>query len=247
MKFAFLYHLCLFLAIAGCTKQPKGEMAKISDPENVSRKPEGTIYKIDTATSIVTWIGTNPTSRHNGIFKIRDGSVNVVKRDSMGSENQELKTYTTINNAQLTIDITSLDILNLKPDPEQYKELLKYLESEDFFHTEKFPDALFELISIREIEKDSTERINDEFTIIDPTHLIRGNLTMKGITKSIEFPARVDMRNRKLEASAKFNIDRTVWNINYMDETDLVARTKDGLIDHIVNVGFEILAYSQEP
>jgi hypothetical protein len=53
---------------------------------------------------------------------------------------------------------------------------------------------------------------------------------------------KADYRNLRFEASAKFNIDRTVWGINYKHENDPVARATDGFIHNIVNVGFEIIA-----
>jgi hypothetical protein len=247
MKYSFLHFLMLFIAIAGCTDQSREDMAKISDPAKVSTQPKGSLYAVDTATSIMTWIGKNPTGRHNGIIKFSDGSVTVVKSDSLNQETQEKVSYFIINSGQVTINLETLDILNLKHDREQYDKLLTHLKSEDFFHIDEYPTAFFELTSIEKIRNDTTITEKTEFNIIPPTHSIKGNLTMKGITKGIEFPARVDLRNLKLEASAKFSIDRTVWNINNRDDRDPVAKTKDRLIDPVVNVGFEIIAYSQEP
>jgi len=246
-----LYLFIMLFTLASCTKQPKSDTARISDPEDLLTTNEGTIYEIDTATSIITWVGTKPTGRHNGIFKILNGKIQVVKIenqiDSQLVNDQVEKHLNKINHASVTININSIDILDLKDDRVQYNILLKYLRSDDFLQVDKFPEAKFELISIKEMEEDTTKRINNEFTVINPTHKVKGNLTLKGITKSIEFPIRMDMRNQKLEASAKFNIDRTAWSIHHQNENDPVARTKDGLINNVVNVGFEIIAYSQDP
>jgi len=247
MKFNLLPYILIILTFTGCTDHPNSDMAKISDPEQVKPLSEGIRYEIDTATSLVTWVGTNPTGRHNGIFKIEEGWITVIKNDSQQVENKNEQLTNNIRHAQITIDIRSVDILDLKPDLQQYNKLLRHLKSKDFFQVQKYPVATFELISVQEIKKDSTERESNEFTIIDPTHMIKGNLTIKGITKGVEFPVRLDMRNLKIEASAKFNIDRTAWNINYLDENDPVARTKDSFINNIVNIGFEILAFSQDP
>jgi hypothetical protein len=243
MKYCFLHFLLLIIALAGCSEQPDGDMAKISQPEDVNVQSTGTIYAIDTATSIVTWIGSNPTGRHNGIIKFKKGSINVIKSDSLNRETQERVSYFNIGNVELTIDLHTIDILDLKHDRKEYTELLNFLKSEDFFHVEKFPEAFFELTAIEDLKKDTLDSEENEFNTIDPTHTIRGNLTIKGIKKGIEFPARLDLINLKLEASAKFNIDRTIWNINNLDDNDPAAKTRDRLINPIVNVGFEIIAY----
>lgn len=243
MKYYFLHFLMLLIILAGCAEQPEGDMAKISDPEDVKATPEGTTYTVDTATSIVTWIGTNPTGRHNGIIKFKEGSITVVKSDSLDRESGERISYFNISSASLTIDLQTIDILDLKHDPGEYNELLNFLRSEDFFHVEEYPEAFFELTAIEEIEKDTLMSENNKINTIAPTHTIRGNLTIKGINKGIEFPARVDLINLKLEASAKFNIDRTIWNINNLDDDDPAAKARDKLIDPVVHVGFEIIAY----
>ena len=251
MRNWFLLYIIIILSFAGCTREPKGDMARIGEPGEIQKLQEGTIYKIDTATSIITWVGANPTERHNGIFKIKDGdiTVSIVENlaDSQAVNLTVKKDPDQINQARIIVNVNSVDILDLKHDRVQYNKLLRHLKSEDFFETDKFPEAIFELISIEKIEEDTTAEINNEFTIINPTHRIKGNLTIKGVTKSIEFPVRLGIINLKLEASAKFNIDRTVWGINNLDKNDPVAKTKDGFINNIVNVGFEIIAYSQDP
>jgi len=245
MKFKILYHFLFILALLNCTREPKSDMANIGEERVVESAKKGISYEIDTSASLVTWVGTKPTGRHNGIFRIKSGTINVVEETIDSTTNK--KSEKRINSANIIIDISTIDILDLKHDPVQYRKLLNHLKSKDFLSIEEFPIATFELISIKLLDKDSTERIENEFTIIDPTHTITGNLTIKGITKSIEFPVKIDMRNLKVEASARFNINRTVWDIDYLNENDAVARVKDSFINNIVNVGFEILAFSQTP
>ncbi|MEL6590748.1 MAG: YceI family protein [Bacteroidota bacterium] len=42
-----------------------------------------------------------------------------------------------------------------------------------------------------------------------------GNLTIKGISQEISFPAMVNITDNALTAKASFTIDRTMWNIRY--------------------------------
>ncbi len=246
-----LLYIFIILTVTGCTRDPKSDIVRIGEPGEIKTLNEGITYKIDTATSIITWVGTNLTERHNGIFKIKEGSITVSRvenqPDSQAVSLPPKKDVDRIIQARIVVSINSVDILDLKHDRAQYDKLLRHLKSDDFFQSEKFPEAIFELTAIEKIEKDSVESINNEFAIINPTHRVIGNLTIKDITKSIEFPVRLGLVNLKLEASAKFNIKRTDWGINPLDNNDPVARTKDSLINNIVNVGLEIIAYSQEP
>ncbi len=88
--------------------------------------------------------------------------------------------------------------------------------------------------------------VNDEavseYAVENPTHAITGNLTMRDTTLSIVFPAKVSMTGDQIMAQAKFNIDRTKWNVSYGDENDMEARAKDKFIYNTVNVGFDIKA-----
>jgi hypothetical protein len=58
---------------------------------------------------------------------------------------------------------------------------------------------------------------------------------MKGITKNIEFPARVTISDNSVDALAKFNIDRTQWDIVY-------PGAPDDLIRNEVNLGIALKA-----
>jgi polyisoprenoid-binding protein YceI len=226
-----------FLSVAGCMQEPKSDNAVIKEALPIEEKNVGVEYKIDTSNSLVTWVGTKPTGRHNGLIRISSGSITILEEDT----DRRIKQFN-INNAKIIIDMESVKVLDLVDDPLQRDKLENHLRSEDFFDTKTYETAEFELISFEPIEDDSLVREENKYTIIDPTHTMNGNLTIKGKTFNIEVPVKADYRNLKFEASAKFNIDRTVWNITYKDENDPVARATDGFIHNIVNVGFEIIA-----
>ncbi len=240
---AFLIVISVFVA---CTREPESDHAKTGEALITDSVEYGTKYIIDTTSSIITWVGTKPTGRHNGIFKIKEGFFTTNETtENEKEENKPIEDNQQITSTRIIIDIASVDILDLKHDPEQYRKLLDHLHSRDFFYTREFPEAVFELISMERLKPDSVQRSSNEFVIIDPTHRVTGNLTLRGITKSIELPVKIGIRNQKLEASAKFNINRTAWNISYMNERDPVARAKDSFINNTVNIGFEIIAFSR--
>lgn len=230
-------YIILLLILTACLQEPKSDTAIIGEAQPVEEKIEGIVYTIDTLNSIITWVGTKPTGRHNGLIKIKNGSIRIIEEPSETSRKKF-----SILNAHISIDMSTAEVLDLVDNPVQLDKLQRHLHSRDFFDTDTYPEAEFEFVSLKPIEEDTVERAPNDFTIIDPTHILNGNLTIKGKTLNVEFPVKTDYRNLKLEASAKFNIDRTKWGINYKDENDPLARATDSFIHNIVNVGFEIIA-----
>ncbi len=97
------------------------------------------------------------------------------------------------------IDMTSIVCTDL--DAETAAKLVGHLSSEDFFNVAEFNSAIFNIKSISP---------ND-----DGTSTVTGELTIKGISNEISFPAVVNMRDGGMKANAKFSIDRTKWNVKY--------------------------------
>jgi len=44
---------------------------------------------------------------------------------------------------------------------------------------------------------------------------ITGNLTIKGITHAVTFPAKVEVKREIVNANGKVIIDRTLWDVHY--------------------------------
>jgi polyisoprenoid-binding protein YceI len=72
----------------------------------------------------------------------------------------------------------------------------------------------------------------------DATHTITGNLTLKGTTKSITFPAKVAVNDNVVTADANFNIDRTQWGLVYGNDQSL----GDKFIRPTVNIQLHLVA-----
>lgn len=207
--------------------------------EASSASANATTFTVDTSKSIVTWIGSKPTGKHNGTIPVTEGTVSV--KDG------------SIESATFTMDITGLEILDMTPDNEYYGKLRGHLMSEDFFAVDSFPTASFELVSVAsydssavndkaEFETENAPAALSEFMVENPTHLITGNLTMRGVSKSITFPAAVTVAEDGMTAEAKFNINRTDWGLMYQDESSVVDKAKDRFIYNTVNVGMSFSA-----
>jgi polyisoprenoid-binding protein YceI len=143
-------------------------------------------YKVDTKASSLHWIGRKVTGEHDGTLKISNGSLQW--------DGKQLK------GGSFDIDMASITNTDLK-DADYNKKLVDHLESEDFFATRQYPKATFVITKVTPQAKNEA--------------LVKGNLTIKGITKEIEFPATIQAKGNELTATAKILVDRTLYNIKY--------------------------------
>ena len=228
--------------VAGCQSNPGGTDAEVGAAQEAGAISANAInYSIDSTASELTWYGFKPTGRHNGTINIEDGMLAV--------ENSEIVGGT------FTMNMNAIDVLDLEGEDKQ--KLTGHLKSPDFLDVEQYPTAEFEITEVvpyaeATMEEDTSRMdvvVNDEevseYAVEDPTHVITGNLTMRDTTLSIMFPAKVQITDNEIMAEAKFNIDRTKWNVSYGDENDPVAQAKDQFIYNTVNVGFNIKANKQ--
>ncbi len=117
---------------------------------------------------------------------------------------------------KVIIDMNSLINTDLKAG-EGKEKLEGHLKSEDFFDVANHPTATFEITNIKNT-------------------LVTGDLTIKGITKSITFPAIFDVHWEHLRVATNyFNIDRTDWNIKY-GSTKFFDNLKDKAISDQLSI-----------
>lgn len=215
---------------ASCNEAPKSDEAKTTDAKEVdAKKAEGAAdLKLDLATSQMTWVGTKKVGdKHDGTFSLTEGKISV--KDGQ------------ITAGNFVIDIKSLKVMDLK-DTTANKKLAGHLLSKDFFEAEKFATASFEITAVAPFKKEEGEKKDDkkdaEYSIADPTHTVTGNLELKGVKKSIAFPAKIKIEDGKAEAEAKFNINRKDFGMSYGTEESL----GDKMINNAVNIGLKLVA-----
>ncbi|WP_461488762.1 YceI family protein [Pontibacter sp. HJ8] len=226
---------CLLLvALYACETTVVSDVAEVGAA--VQSQHPGTpdqVFRIDTAKSTMTWIGAKVTGRHNGIFRISQGEIDL--------QNGLVRGGTTV------LDMTALRSDDKKLDEAGNEKLTKHLRSADFFDVEQHPTATFELTSVVPYDSTAKQEVpatvfnTDELRIKHPTHKVTGNLTIKGITKSISFPARIALEDSVLKAKANFNLNRTDWKLTYGADKSMGNKT----IHPQVNVGFDLIARQQ--
>ncbi len=213
----FLYILVTTIILASCSNQSATEA---TDAQQVLSDSTGVTYNVDLATSGLTWTGSSLSGSHNGTLMLSEGSL-IVKNNTIAS-------------GSFTVDMTSIKDLDLT-DAEKNGYLVGHLNDTDFFNTKVFPTGKFEMTSVEALENDS----------LGNTHQISGNLTLKGISKNISFPAKVDMTETEVKATGSVVLDRLQWGITYSSLTafpSLKAKLKDKAINDNFTVGINLTA-----
>ena len=82
-------------------------------------------------------------------------------------------------------------------------KLAGHLKSPDFFDVAKYPKATFESTSVKPGGTNGA------------THTVTGNLTLHGTTRSISFPAKIQVSGDNVRVNAEFAINRKDFGIVY--------------------------------
>lgn len=216
-----------------------GDTVETTDAQEVAAGAGDTL-SISLPSSTISWTGYKPAGKHFGKIPSTGGQFTVVG-DS-------------ITGGSFTFDITGLKIEDIAETDENYGKLFGHLQSADFFDAASFPTATFEITGTQpfsngdmvadkaEFATDNTPATDSALIPANPTHWISGNLTMRGTTKNIKFPASVTLANGKLSAKAGFNIDRTAWGLVYGDESAATNKAKDQFIYNTVSLVLDVTA-----
>ena len=209
----------IFASLIACTSRPAPDTAQ-TGAEKMVTLSSGPEYKLSDTGSVVYWIGNKPTGQHHGTIDIIEGQLSV-----KGSE---------LASGKFVLDMNSIVNLDLE-DKETNTKLVNHLKSPDFFYAEKYPNSTFEVTSVKQIVPTG---IND--VGIQPNNEITGNLNLRGITKSITFPATIYVDDKFVTiVTDQFAIDRTLWGVSHMSKT-LSADLKDKFVDDEIIIHFNL-------
>lgn len=156
--------------------------------EVTSASAESATLSLDIASSMVTWEGAKMMeSVHTGKISLREGSF-AVKDGKL-----EAGSFTLDMNSITNADLTDTAYAN---------KLVGHLKSGDFFQTDSFPTAKFEITGVAPAASPDSS-------------VISGNLTIKGVTNGISFPAKVGVSDSTVDASARITFNRNEWGITW--------------------------------
>lgn len=161
--------------------------------------------------SSIEWVGKKVTGQHVGTIAIKEGAIKVEGG--------------IVKSGEITIDMTTITATDLEGE---YKGKLEgHLNSPDFFDTKNHQEAILKIISTKKTKGN--------------IYTVKADLTIKGITKPIEFPATIEVKDGKLAAYAEVSIDRTKYDIKY-GSGQFFEGLGDKMIDDLFTIKFKIAA-----
>jgi len=178
VKTSFFSAILAGILLVSCGK----DQPLTSEGNEVVTSKDGHVFELDTLNSRIEWKGfkvvkTDNTS-HFGTIQFESGDVTVINGK--------------LESGKFVADMNSLTSVDLKNDAEQLNKLNGHLKSGDFFETEKFPTASYEITKVSENTSGG-----DYNTLLD------GNLTIKGITKPVQFNANVSVKDGEVSIATE--------------------------------------------
>jgi polyisoprenoid-binding protein YceI len=183
-------------------------------PTSAIDKPaKATTFKVNTEKSVLSWEAKKVTGQHNGSVQFKDGVLTVDGGKLTGG--------------MFSIDMASMTSLDLT-DKGMNDKLMGHLKSEDFFNITKFPTSTFKITKV------TPGAGANQYTIT-------GDMTIKGITNAVSFPATVKMNGSQIEAEGKATLDRTKYDIRYRSKSFFENLGDKAIYDEFV-IGLKLVA-----
>ena len=182
----------------------KAEKAPAAVPANAPDKAKDILASRVQLSGTLAFEGSKVTGSHRCIFKNWTGYV--FPGAGRGGQIESMALF-----VKARIESTYCDPDNRS----QWTEKLdKHLIGEDFFKAAEFPEAIFKSSRITKAAEG-----DDAYTVV-------GQLTMRGVTKEVTFPATISVADKTLSGKAKFSINRKDFNIVYAGKPDDLIQDK---------------------
>ena len=152
-------------------------------------------YKLQPQLSTLGWEGKAVTHGHNGTMQFNAGELLVKGNAVVGGT--------------AIVDMKTMKATDIK-DAESHTKFVGHMSADDFFGVEKFPTSTFKIASVTPIKGAGKDADNAT---------IAGDMTIKGVTQRISFPAKVGVKDGVAAATGKVTIDRTKFGLKYGSKT----------------------------
>jgi len=173
---------------------------------------------LDVGESRVEWIGRNLLNKHEGSLALKAGYL-----DFDG---------TTITGGEVVLSMREIHCADLTGTP-LHDVLIAHLRSDDFFDTERFPEAR---VVLRSAQFDPTAAPGGQNMSVE------ADLTLKGVTAPVNFTASagLDVDGRPA-AQASFAFDRTQWGVLY-GSGKFFHRLAGHLVNDLIEIQLRLVA-----
>ena len=212
-KASLLGLFTLSLALVACSGQKGQNAVSASDSVVANTLTVGQTVSVDSSASYLSWKGFKPGGQHYGKLPVSAGALDL--KDGV------------LRAGSVSIQMNGIIVEGLKAEDGADK-LKQHLESEDFFDVAKYPEVKFELTDI------PAEGIR-----LSEVQELKGNLTLKDVTKNITIPVASVVADPATGAymitSKTFTINRADWNVKYGSKSFFT-----GLGDKFINDDIEL-------
>jgi polyisoprenoid-binding protein YceI len=168
-------------------------------------------YKLQPQLSTLGWEGKAVTHGHNGTMQFASGDLLVNGNQVVGGT--------------VVVDMKTMKATDIT-DKDNHAKFVGHMSSDDFFGAEKYPTSTFKITSVKPIAGAAANADNATIT---------GDMTIKGVTQQISFPAKVGVKNGVAAATGKVTIDRTKFGLKYGSKTFF-----DTIGDKAINDTFDL-------
>ena len=208
----FLLPALFAVAVLGAA--PVASAQKMNSAKMATNAPG---YKLQPQLSTLGWEGKAVTHGHNGSMNFSEGEVLVKGNAVVGGT--------------VIVDMKSMKALDIK-DAESQGKFVGHMSSDDFFGAEKYPTSTFKIVSVTPIKKAAKDADNAT---------IAGDMTIKGVTQRLSFPAKVGVENGVAAASGKVTIDRTKFGLKYGSKSFFDSLGDKAIYDNF-DLSFNVIA-----
>ncbi|MDO7876290.1 YceI family protein [Hymenobacter sp. ASUV-10] len=174
-------------------------------------------YKLQPNLSTLGWEGKAVTHGHNGTVQFASGDLQVNGANVVGG---------TVTVEMKTIKATDIT------DAETQAKFYGHMAADDFFLVEKFPTATFKITSVTPIKGAKAGENNAT---------VAGDMTIKGVTNKISFPAKVGVKDGVAAASGTVTVDRTKYGLKYGSKS-FFESIGDKAINDDFTLSFNVIA-----
>jgi polyisoprenoid-binding protein YceI len=237
------YSLSLVLvgavAVSACAKDPSksAPAAKVEEPKKEEpkaeepKKEEAKVEAPAAATPVAAPGAASPTAAGPALTfpgVALTGSIHAIGSKVTGAHELNFKEWKGSFEAkdgkaeggklEFQVQMASLEEV-VKERSEWVDKLEGHLKGPDFFDVAAQPTTSFVASEIK---------AGGDAAVPGTTHSVKGNLTLKGVTKEVTFPATIAVAGKDVTAKAEFSINRKDFGIVYAGKPDDLIR--DGVV-----------------
>lgn len=202
------------LTLTACKKETSAttsntDSTAVASDSTATAPVDGTAYTVSTADSKVEWEGGKNIgdSKHMGTIAMKNGNLILNEGKLVGGK--------------ITFDMNTITVTDLT-DPEKKGQLEGHLKGlaeegkDDFFNVTTYPTGTLDITNVTEENGKA---------------MVEGNLTLKGKTEAVKFPATItETADAVTLVTDEFTIDRTKWGVNYGSGTAIENLAADKVI-----------------